>query len=256
GALSPTTPFLGIDYRILKEHEFILKGNIARNYHLPTLNDLYWKPGGNPDLKPENGFSTEIGLQYVKVWDRLYLFSEVTGYYSDINNWIVWVPNNKGYWEPENVKTVISKGIEVKLKLQGKINKIEYSIFSNYAYTSAKNYGDSYKWGDASYGKQLVYTPLHSGNLMLNLNYKRYFFTYQHNAYGERFTTSSNDITLRRRLVPYFMNNLMMGYNWHIKKVNISTEVKVYNLFDENYRSALYHPMPGRNYMLLLTFKL
>ena len=168
----------------------------------------------------------------------------------------MWVPNTKGYWEPENVKTVISKGLEINIKLSGNINKLAYSIFTNYAYTSAKNYGDADKWGDASYGKQLVYIPLHSGNTMFNLAYDKFFFTFQHNSYSERFTTSSNDISTRKRLVPYYMNSIMMGYHWTIGTVKMSTELKVYNLFDENYRSALYQHMPGRNYIFLLTFEL
>ena len=256
GKLSPTTPFLGWDYKILKEQELVLKGNIAKNHHLPSLNDLYWQPGGNPDLKPEDGFSSEIGLEYETQWDDLYLYSEITTYYSDINNWIVWIPNTKGYWEPENVKTVISKGLEINLKLNGKINNLRYSIFTNYAYTSAQNYGDIKKWGDESYGKQLVYVPKHSGNAMLNLDYNNFFFTFQHNSYSERFTTSNNDISERKRLHPYFMNNIMMGYHWKLSQLKISTELKIYNLFDENYRSSLYHPMPGRNYMFLVTFNL
>lgn len=30
----------------------MFKASIARNYRYPTLNDLYFKPGGNPDLRP------------------------------------------------------------------------------------------------------------------------------------------------------------------------------------------------------------
>ncbi|MEA3461356.1 MAG: TonB-dependent receptor plug domain-containing protein, partial [Bacteroidota bacterium] len=59
GKRVPFIPYFGMDVRLIEGVDLILKGNIARNYHLPTLNDLYWQPGGNPDLLPEEGFTVE-----------------------------------------------------------------------------------------------------------------------------------------------------------------------------------------------------
>ena len=248
----PLIPFLGFDYRIFKEADFLIKGNIASNYHQPSLNDLYWQPGGNPDLLPEEGISAELGLEYQKVIKGHQLKAEITAYRSDINNWIIWIPSYKGYWEPRNVKQVLSQGIESNLTLKGKIGKVEYRVEANYAYTSSINYGNPLVWGDESYGKQLAYVPLHSGNLLLNLSYNGYFITYQNNSYSERYTTSSNDVTRRDWLYPYFMNDLTLGKELQLKKTRLSAELKVYNLLNETYHSILYRPMPGRNYMLLL----
>lgn len=248
----PLVPFFGFDYRIFKETNFLFKGNIARNYHQPSLNDLYWQPGGNPNLLPEEGISTELGLEYQKVIKKHLLKTEITAYRSDIDNWIIWIPSYKGYWEPRNIKRVLSQGVECNLSLNGKLGKVNYRIAGNYAYTSSINYGDPLVWGDESYGKQLVYVPLHSGNILLNLSYKGYSMTYQHNSYSERYTTSSNDVSRRDWLYPYFMNDLIFGKELQVKKVKLSAEFKIYNLFNETYHSILYRPMPGRNYMLLI----
>lgn len=247
----PLIPFLGFDYRIFKETDFLIKGNVASNYHQPSLNDLYWQPGGNPDLLPEKGISAELGLEYQKAIREHQLKVEITAYRSDIDNWIIWIPSYKGYWEPRNIKRVLSQGIESNLSLKGKIGKMDYRVAANYAFTSSRNYGDPLVWGDESYGKQLVYVPLHSGNLIFNLSYKGYHITYQNNSYSERYTTSSNDVTRRDWLYPYFMNDLILGKELQIKKVNLSSELKIYNLFNETYHSVLYRPMPGRNYMLI-----
>ncbi len=248
----PIVPFLGFDYRIVEGKDLLLKGNIARNYHQPSLNDLYWQPGGNPDLLPEKGVSSELGVEYQKQINQQLLQTEITAYRADIDNWIVWIPNYKGYWEPRNIKRVLSQGIEFKLSLGGKINKLKYKASGNYAYTPSINYGDPLVWGDLSYGKQLVYVPLHSNNLMLNFSYQGFFTTYQFNHYSERFTTSNNDVTRRDWLYPYFMNDLVVGKEFQISKIQCTAELKIYNLFDETYHSILYRPMPGRNYMLLL----
>ena len=37
--------------------ELQIKGSMAYNYRFPSMNDLYWRPGGNPEVKPEKGYS-------------------------------------------------------------------------------------------------------------------------------------------------------------------------------------------------------
>jgi len=114
------------------------------------------------------------------------------------------------------------------------------------------NYGDPLVWGDESYGKQLPYIPLHSGNFLINLSLHGFFITYQYNSYSERYTTSSNDVTTRDRLYPYFMNDINLGKVFQMEKIVFTAEFKVFNLFNETYHSAIYRPMPGRNYLLTL----
>jgi iron complex outermembrane receptor protein len=256
GKRVPVIPFLGIDYRLREGIDLVLKANVARNYHQPTLNDLYWQPGGNPDLLPEKGFSMEAGLEYQKVFSRHRAKTGITAYRSDIDNWILWIPSYRGYWEPANIREVLTTGLEYDLQLNGYLGKIGYKIAGNYAYTSSVNHGDSLVWSDASYGKQLVYIPRHSGNLMVNLSYSYFFVTYQYNAYGERYTTTSNDLTRRDWLYPYFMNDFALGGEFRIKKVSLSAELKIYNIFNESYHSILYRPMPGRNYHLVVKIKI
>jgi iron complex outermembrane receptor protein len=184
------------------------------------------------------------------------LKTELTAYYSRINNWILWIPSYRGFWEPRNIRRVISKGLEYNLQLQGSLWGISYRLSGNYAYTRAVNEGDPLIWNDASYGKQLVYIPLHSGNLMATLGWGPFFVGYQYNAYSERYTTSSNDVTRRDRLYPYFMNDISAGGRAHLKHLDLSLELKVYNLFNESYHTILYQPMPGRNYQLVLRIQI
>ena len=254
-SIVPITPYFGFDFRMIKGKDLIFKGNIARNYHYPTLNDLFWQPGGNPDLKPEDGLSYEFGLEYDIQGNKHGIKTELTVFRSDITDWIIWIPTNRGYWEPRNIERVLSRGIEFSMGFQGTFGRLGYRVAGAYAYTRSTNYGDPLTWGDESYGKQLVYTPLHSGNLLVNLNLKGFYITYQHNSYSERYTTSSNDITRRDWLYPYFMNDITLGKEFRANKVAINAELRIYNLFDETYHSVLYRPMPGRNYLLAIMIK-
>ncbi len=256
GVRLPFIPFFGMDLKLIEGVDLLLKANIARNYHLPTLNDLYWQPGGNPDLLPEEGFTVESGLAFQQEFSGLLLKTELSFYRSQIDNWIIWIPSYRGYWEPSNIRSVLSKGLEYSIQLQGYFSEFNYRLSSTYGYTRAVNQGDPLIWSDESYGKQLVYIPLHSGNMMAHFGWGNLFFVYQLNAYSERYTTSSNDVSQRDRLYPYFMNDISAGSTFRLKKVDLSLEFKVYNLFNESYHTILYRPMPGRNYQLVLKIQI
>jgi len=252
----PISPFAGVDYLLSKKLNIRTKLNISKNYKNPDLNDLYWQPGGNPDLKPEENLSTDLSFEIQKKVKKINLSSKISAYYSDVENWIIWIPSPMGYWTPENIKSVISQGIEVNLKLVFNIKKIRITGIGNYAYTDAKDYGNIETWGDASYGKQLPYIPLHSGNFLISAERNGYKISYTNNSYSERYTTSSNDISLRDWLYPYYMNNLVISKIFYLKKnYRFGVNFKVYNLFNEEYRSILGRPMPRINYMLNLSFE-
>lgn len=256
GRRAPFTPFLGIDYRLVKGADLVVKASVARNYHPPTLNDLYWQPNGNPDLLPEKGFTLDAGLEYQKLIGSQKLSTGLTWYRSRIKNWIMWIPSTRMNLEPINIREVLSEGLEYYLGLKGEIYRFRYRVSGSYAYTRSVNFGDPLVWGDRSYGKQLVYIPLHSGNILVNLGLSNYFITYQYNAFSERYTTSSNDLSRRDWLYPYIMNDVSAGGAFRIKNIKISAELKIYNLFNEAYHSVLYRPMPGRNFLVVLKFKI
>ena len=249
----PFSPFVGLEYLLNKKQNINIKLNLSKNYKNPDLNDLYWQPGGNIKLKPEENLSADLGINLEKKYKKTSIKTELTGFYSDVKNWIIWIPTPMGYWTPENISNVISKGIEYQLSIKYKLKKFSFAFVGNYAYTDAKNYGSKDVWGDESYGKQLAYIPVHSGNLLFSVTYYRFNITYTHNSYSERYTTSSNDISLRDWLYPYYMNNVSFSKKLTLnRKYDFGISFKIYNLFNEEYRSVLGRPMPGINYLLSL----
>ncbi|MEZ5071813.1 MAG: hypothetical protein R2751_12860 [Bacteroidales bacterium] len=97
-----------------------------------------------------------------------------------------------------------------------------------------------------------MYTPVHSANLLLRIGRGPWWLSYQYNSYSERFTTSSNDLTGRNRLYPYFMNDLGTGWSFRLGETTLQLEGRIFNLFNERYESVLFRPMPGRNAQLTL----
>ncbi len=251
----PLIPYFGFHWDLAVKTKLALHGNITRNYHFPSLNDLYWQPGGNPALKPEEGLASELGIAWQPKMKKVMLKTDIVVFYNNITNWIIWTPSPLGYWSPENIQHVVARGFQLKASLNFSICRFHFFLKAGYAFTKSTNEGDAGKWGNASVGKQIPYMPVHSGNFMGELRWKGFFLTWVNTDYSERFTTSSNDLTLRDRLYPYFMNDLYAGKNFVLKKGTMGLQLKIYNLFNEDYRSVLGRPMPGRNYLLMVTLK-
>jgi len=56
---SPFLFSLDAGYKITKH--YTLKVNASKNFRIPTINDLYWRPGGNINLVPEESYQLDLG---------------------------------------------------------------------------------------------------------------------------------------------------------------------------------------------------
>ncbi|MFA6651701.1 MAG: TonB-dependent receptor [Bacteroidales bacterium] len=249
---TPLIPSFFAEYLVSRRGEVVLKASFARNFRYPTLNDLYFMPGGNPDLKPEQGITFDGGISTTHNGSSCSWKGNITGFYSMIDNWIVWLPTFKGFWSPVNVKQVKSYGTEVNAALDIFLNKSwKLSANGHFAWTKSINLGDPVNWADQAIGKQLVYIPEFASSLTGRLSWKDWTFTYEWTYYSERFTTSSNQTDSRIGVLsPYFMNDITLGTVIRLPRVVIHLKGIVRNLFDEEYESVLARPMPGINYTL------
>ena len=78
---------------------------------------------------------------------------------------------------------------------------------------------------------------------------------YQWCWYSERFTMSSNELTLTGRLPAYYMNNVTLGKGISLRWAELELKGTIRNLFDEEYLSVLARPMPGINFEIFIGIK-
>ena len=247
---SPLIPAFFIDGVVLPEGNVTLKGSISRNYRVPTLNDLYFLPGGNPDLRNEHGFTYDLGASFEIGKKEVYSLSgSVTWFDSRIDDWIIWLPTTKGFFSPRNVKEVHAYGVEVTGNLGVQPFKGWFlDLNGSYSWTPSINEGEKMSPADQSVGKQLPYVPKHSASLTGRLSWRSWGFLYKWCWYSERFTMSSNDYTLTGHLPEYFMSNISLEKGLSFKPIDLSLKLAVNNLFNEDYLSVLSRPMPGINF--------
>lgn len=121
---APVIPAFFIDGVLSKKGNIVAKASISRNYRFPTLNDLYFLPGGNPDLKSEHGFTYDVGLSFSVGKENVYALSGGINWFdSHIDDWIIWLPTTKGFFSPRNLKKVHAYGAETNAHLDIMLGK-------------------------------------------------------------------------------------------------------------------------------------
>lgn len=248
--ITPLSYGLALKYRIFKEKEIFANGGVSRNYHYPSLNDLYWQPGGNINLKAEDALSWEAGFQYLKTFTNTRLEFDINLFSSQIENWIMWLPHLKGYWEPVNLSQVNAQGAELSIMLTQKMNRTTLKVRGNYSNTQSTISNASGVMRPEAQGKQLPFIPVHSGGLLVNALWRNFQLTYSFTHFSERYTTTSNNPNSFRRLYPYYMSSAALGWDFKFFETPCVLQLRIDNLLNESYQTILWRPMPGRNYTL------
>lgn len=224
-----------------------LKWNAARVYRLPTLNDWYWQPGGNPNLKPEQGYSTDGSLIFQLHHSAISFRFTGSLFYKNINNWIIWLPKNT-YTSPDNLLNVKSRGGETQTELgyRKKSFYVQLAVQTTYVLSTVEN---SYLKEDEAIGKQLIYTPRYTGNGNLSIGYKKASVLLNHSYTGYRFTSSDNSTWL----MPYHASSLKLRYTQHFSRLELTVYGALNNLSNSDYEIIQNYPVPLRNYEAGLT---
>ena len=251
---TPVIPAFFIDGVLSQKGNLVAKASVSRNFRYPTLNDLYFLPGGNPDLKHESGWTYDAGLSFAVGKESLYSLSgSATWFESFIQDWIIWLPTTKGFFSPDNIKDVHAYGIELKADLDVALSKTWRLGFNGtFSWTPSINEGKPRTPADQSFGKQLPYVPELSSSVVGRLSWRKWTFLYKWCYYSERYTMSSNDISLTGKLPEYFMSNISLEKVLPFYWADLSLKGTINNLFNEEYLSVLSRPMPGINFEIFV----
>lgn len=234
----PLIPSFGVDYHFFQDKSLAFKLNISRNFHSPGFNDLYWNPGGNPDLKPENGYSGEAGIEYqYKNENGLNFTSEATFFYSKIDNWIQWQPVNGSIWRPQNLREVVSKGIESVVKSSYSAGKTKISLSGSYNYTITNDLSLS---GEDK-NRQLMYVPAHTASFNFLIDYLNFSVGFFYNFTGERSVYSEN-------LPAFNISDFKINYLLPLKQHSINFNFSIENVFETDFEMIKGYRMPGRTF--------
>ncbi len=237
----PFTGNTGIYYQLTKL--ITAKINSNKSFRQPTLNDLYWNPGGNPNLKPEDSYEIEGGLELNYKKNNFTFLIEGNYFNRHTKNWIMWLPTTQGYPKPMNIAEVYSRGTETKTEFSFIKNDVLLKLIINTSYVLS-TYQKSTGENDKSEGRQLIFTPRYSGQAAAMIKYKSINLLFNNNYTGYRFISSDNSSWL----YPYYIANLKCAYSYSFSSITMEIFGSINNLFNKNYVVVPNMPMPLRNY--------
>lgn len=241
------SPFLfsvGAEGRIWRS--FSGSFSVSRNFRAPTLNERYWEPGGNPGLNPETSWNEEAGISFDKQFSSSSTRLSLTFYNSRVDDWILWLPVTTSYWAVENAQEVWSRGAEFSAKQVFMLNSVEWIIAGSYTFSKSTNEVKLFDL-DASYKKQLIYTPLHRFIAKSGVGYKGFSMTLKATFTGEVFTSKDNTGSLPQ----FFLMDAVMSKTFSIKKNHpLTIQLNLNNILNEEYQVTPYRPMPGVNFLV------
>ena len=217
-----------------------LKASAARAFRMPTLNDRYWAPGGNPDLRPETAWSADGGV----VWGRGASQVEATAFATTARDQIVWAPTPAGFWAPENVARTRSLGLEASAQTARPVRMADHR-----ALVTLGALATALDARDLDLGQPLRYVPrwsakawagLEAGGLRLDLGAR---WT------GARFTTASASLPLPAHLVL----DGQVSVRRTLAGAELALGLAAENLTGLQYEVVRSYPMPPRHARLRLT---
>lgn len=244
----PFTGNTGIHYQLTKH--IAAKVNANKSYRQPTLNDLYWNPGGNPNLKPEDSYEIDGGIELNYSKNNFSLLMEGTYFNRHTTNWIIWLPTEKSYWSPKNVSEVYSRGTETKTELSYSKKDILIKIILHTSYVLSTNQKATSE-NDNAIGRQVIFTPRYNGQGTLLIKYQNFNLLFNNNYTGYRFTSTDNTSWVN----PYYIANFKCSYNYSFSNINTELFFNINNLFNKNYVIIPNRPMPLRNYEVGINLK-
>lgn len=224
--VSPVNPRLGIN--VLLRRNLYLKGSAASAFRMPTFNDRFWLPGGNPNLRPEHGGSYDAGL----IWTYAGLQVELTGFMVRLQDQIVWQPQPAGYWAPLNVLRTTTRGLEASVDYQKTLS------------TSLESRG----------GVMLTHITQQSGSL-LRLIPRHEFKGHAHLRWRFIAAGTSASYTGARAVTPDTESGAFFLVNGHLKVDSgpLTVGIRGENLLNARYEFLPANPMPPRLIRLDLT---
>ncbi len=207
--------------------------SIGYNVRLPYLNELYFIPGGNQQLKPEKAFQTDLRLTYLYSTQNSFIKCSLSPHFSAYKDWILWQPTQFGYWEAKNIQRLDLYGSEFSITYQTQFLKIRNHHNLSYSLIFVNGKNEYYRFS------HIPYIPTHSVSYFNQLSYQKFQLSNEFIVQTKRFVLPYDT---NFSLNPYLIWNSYFTYQLK----NIQFKIGIENLLNKSYQSIIYRPMPGR----------
>ncbi len=231
------SPRLALNYKLTENQS--VHSSFSHGFSPPTLSETLLPSGAiNPDIKPEDGYTYEIGSRGNLLKNRL--FYDISAYSMQIRNLLVARRTGDDAFVGVNAGKTQHNGIETNLNYQviqnskGLITSL--FLFTNYTFAHYK-FMEFIDGNNDFSGNQLTGTPRHTFNAGLDANIRWGFYTnLNFQRIGKMPILDNNQLFSEA----YQLVNLKIGWQKTVvKHLKINVFYFISNVFDEKYASML-----------------
>lgn len=225
-----------------------LRAMMKSTYRVPTFTDMYYLHIGNTNLKPENATEWNLGATWNHTFARgINMQATVDVYYNKVTDKIVAFPSTY-VWHMVNFGKVDITGVDATLLLSLPLpRRMEVDMQGAYTYQKSVDKTNPEK---SYYGKQLPYTPRHSGSMSLIWKTPWVNLGWQMMASSKRYSMIQG--TAEYKLQAYTEHSFTLSKD--IARLHLSASLL--NAFNKQYEVIQYYPMPGRSFQVAATLEL
>ncbi len=239
------SPQLGLNWQPLVSEAFRVKASAGRSFRMPTFNDRFWQPGGNPDLLPETGWTGDLG--FLSSSNRTN--AEITFFAATARDQIVWSPTLEGFYAPENVAETRSLGVEASLNRTWLLPRGTFlEVGAVGMFTDARDRSDR---ESSSYNRQLRYIPKWTAKAWTSATFGAFRLDVGLQAIGQRNTTSDASQSLN----PYIVVDGQIRYRRSFGPGDFTLAIAAENVTDLHYEVVQSYAMPPRHFSVRLTIQ-
>ncbi|MCK5716139.1 MAG: TonB-dependent vitamin B12 receptor [Thiomargarita sp.] len=197
-------------------------------FKAPTFNDLYFPHYSNPNLKPEESQSIEIGLKSTQTWGTW----AVNLYQTDLEELIAYDADISA---PRNIETAQIRGLEAILERQW----AHWKLKTNVTLLDPKN---------KSNDTLLPRRAKKSLNISLDRKFQQFSIGTSMYAVGKRY----DDVDNTRELNRYITLDLRAAYQM---TEALKLQARLHNIFDKEYETASYYQQAGRDFFISVHYQ-
>lgn len=220
------SPRLAFDLSILPDHRLTARASIGSGIRMPNFNELYWRPGGDPLLRPERITTAEIGLQTDSrphgVAGAISLFA------SDTRDRITG-------WPPVNLAHTVSWGIDANG--MWRLGGHRWWMSGTYSVVESRS--------PSAPGRQVPFLPRWIASSGLDLEFGDLTFGPIFRYVSRRFTTLENVAALSAP--PSTRLSVAGRLRVHIVQRSVIVACMVDNALNASEFSIPGYPLPGRS---------
>lgn len=251
-ALNPSVALETKELRKFRHRHRLWYRNSLR---IPSFNELYYNAIGNIELRPEkaNQFGYNLSLHpYQSDKNHLELSSGL--FFNRITDMIVAIPTqNLFVWSMQNVGIVHAMGADVGVNFNYAFKQNTRFVLRsnlNYSFQRSVDVTDDTK---PTYGHQIAYIPMHTGNADLSLEYKSFGGRISNYLISKRYSLNENNS--ENEVQGFVVTDFSLFHTFKLKsKQTIRVQLQLKNAFNESYTYIRSFVMPGRNYLISISY--